>query len=240
VIGRMVDARAADLAAVTAPDDLVTRLMQARGSDTGQGFSPVDLADQVAIFFLAGHETSAAALSWALWLLAAHADVQDQVAAEAAAFAAAPGFPALASMPVTRDVVREALRLYPPVPMMVRQARQAERFRGRAIARGCQIVISPWHLHRHERLWDDPDAFRPDRWGMDAARASAREAYLPFSAGPRVCPGAGFALTEAAVILAVLLARWRFAVDPARIPVPQAQLTVRARDGIWLVAAPRA
>jgi cytochrome P450 len=239
MIARMVAARLAEVAAGTAPDDLVTRLMKARDPATGQGFSPADLGDQVAIFFLAGHETSAAALSWALWLLSAHSDVQDRVAAEAAAFAAAPGFPALAAMPLTRDVVREALRLYPPVPMIVRQARQAERFRGRAIAPGCQVVISPWHLHRHERLWDDPDAFRPDRWGTDAAKASARDAYLPFSAGPRVCPGAGFALTEAAVILSVLLSRWRFAVDPARVPVPQAQLTVRARDGIWLVAAPR-
>ncbi|MCU0908093.1 MAG: cytochrome P450 [Rhodobacteraceae bacterium] len=240
VIARMVAARAGELAAGTAPDDLVTRLMQARDAATGQGFTPGELADQVAIFFLAGHETSAAALSWALWLLATYPEVQDRVAGEAAAFAAAPGFGALASMPATRDVVREALRLYPPVPMMVRQARQAERFRGRRIAAGCQVVISPWHLHRHERLWADPDAFRPDRWGTDAGRASARDAYLPFSAGPRVCPGAGFALTEAAVILAVLLARWRFTVDPARIPVPQAQLTVRARDGIWLVASPRA
>jgi cytochrome P450 len=239
LIARMVAARAADVAAGTAPDDLVTRLMQARDPDTGQGFSATELADQVAIFFLAGHETSAAVLSWALWLLAAHPEVQEQVAGEAAAFAAAPGFAALARMPVTRDVVREALRLYPPVPMMVRQARQAERFRARPVPTGAQIVISPWHLHRHEGLWDDPDAFRPDRWGTEAARTASRVAYLPFSAGPRICPGAGFALTEAAVILATLLAAWRFDVDPARVPVPEAHLTVRARDGIWLVATRR-
>jgi cytochrome P450 len=235
----MVATRTGEVATGTAPDDLVTRLMQARDPETGQGFTPTELADQVAIFFLAGHETSAAALSWALWLLGAHPEVQDRLADEAAAFARAPGFGALAGMPVTRDVVREALRLYPPVPMMVRQARQAERFRARPVAPGAQVVISPWYLHRHEGLWEDPDAFRPDRWGTEAARTSARVAYLPFSAGPRICPGAGFALTQAAVILATLLAEWRFDVDPARVPVPEAHLTVRARDGIWLVATRR-
>jgi cytochrome P450 len=206
---------------------------------TGERFSTGEMVDQVAIFFLAGHETSASALSWALWLLAAFPEAQERAAAEARDFAADRSFAALARLGFTRDVFREALRLYPPVPMMVREAAHEETFRGRAVPRGAQVVISPWHLHRHARHWQAPDAFDPGRWQTEAGRESARAAFLPFSAGPRVCPGAGFAIAEGVVMLASLLAGWRFSPVADRIPVPQAQLTVRARDGIWLEAARR-
>jgi cytochrome P450 len=95
-------------------------------------------------------------------------------------------------------------------------------------------VLSPWHLHRHERLWPRPDDFDPGRYATDAGRACLRDAYLPFSAGPRVCTGAGFAMIEGPLLLALLLRAFRFHADPARVPVPVAHLTVRARDGIWL------
>ena len=193
------------------------------------------MTDQVAIFFLAGHETSAALLGWALWCLAAAPEWGDQVAEEAQAFVKAPEFSQLAKMPVTRNVLRETLRLYPPVPMFVRQATKSTIFRKRKVRRGAQIVVSPWHLGRHETHWENPDDFDPSRW--ENGNPAPREAWLPFSIGPRVCPGAGFAMAEAAILLASLMAKYRFHVVDT--PVPVAHLTVRSRDGIRLRAEPR-
>jgi cytochrome P450 len=135
---------------------------------------------------------------------------------------------------LARDVFRETLRLYPPVPMMVREAACPERFRDREVARGAQVVLSPWHLHRHERLWERPDEFDPARYGTDNGRDGLRRAYMPFSAGPRVCTGAGFAMIEGPLLLAMLVRAYRFEALSERPAMPVAHLTVRGRDGIWL------
>jgi cytochrome P450 len=200
---------------------------------TGACFDLDEMVDQVAIFFLAGHETSASALSWALYLLATHPEWQHRVAAEITS-ADLSDFKALSQLQVTRDVFRETLRLYPPVPMMVREAAQEETFRKRVLRKGAQVVLSPWHLHRHTRLWDDPDAFNPARWQTEKGKASARHAFVTFSAGPRVCPGAGFAMMEGVLMLAHILRNLRVEPTSHPAPVPVAHLTVRARDGIWL------
>jgi cytochrome P450 len=199
---------------------------------TGAPFGTGEMVDQVAIFFLAGHETSASALGWALYLLATNPEAQERVAAEAAGLK--PEFGTVGSLRFTRDVFREALRLYPPVPMLVRENAMTEDFRGRKVKPGAQVVISPWHLQRHERIWDRPDEFDPDRWTTDAGREASREGYLPFSRGARVCPGAGFAMLEGTLMLAHLVRAFRFQAIPDRVPVPMAHLTVRAKDGIWL------
>ncbi len=233
-ISELVARRAAEIAAGTAPDDAATRIMTARDPVTGQGFSAEEMVDQVAIFFLAGHETSAAALGWALYLLATHPEAAARVAGEGRAFAERPEFRGLAGLRFTRDVFREALRLYPPVPMMVREAAEADRLRDREVRRGTQVVLSLWHLHRNERLWPEPHGFDPDRWARGDAGGCPRGAFLPFSAGPRVCPGAGLAMVEGPLFLASILARWRVEAVPGRVPVPVAQLTVRSRDGIWI------
>ena len=232
LIAGLVDRRAAQIAAGDAPDDLATKIMTMRDPQTGDRFESAEMVDQVAIFFLAGHETSASALSWTLYLLATHPEWQEKVAAEAAGLA--PTFAQLSTLKVTRDVFREALRLYPPVPMMVRETTRPETFRGRAVRRGAQIVLSPWHTHRHERMWDRPDAFDPSRWQTESGRASAREAYMPFSAGPRVCTGASFAMAEGVLLTALIARSFRIAAAADRVPVPVAHLTVRAKDGIWL------
>lgn len=237
LIAGLTQARAAEIAAGTAPDDLATKIMTAVDPETGQGFATEEMIDQVAIFFLAGHETSASALAWTLYLLALFPEWQDRAAEEARDLA--PHFGALSRLRVTRDIFREALRLYPPVPMMVRETVKDEVFREREVKTGAQIVLSPWHLHRHERLWDNPDGFDPSRWQTENGRTCAREAYLPFSAGPRVCTGAGFAMAEGVLLLALLLRQFRFAVVEGREPVPVAHLTVRGRDGIWLRIVPR-
>lgn len=239
LIVQMTEARAAEIAAGSAPDDLATKIMTTADPVTGACFATAEMVDQVAIFFLAGHETSASALAWALWLLAANPDWQDRAAAEAAALGGTPDLAALGRMRVIRDIFRETLRLYPPVPMMVRETRCPETLRGRPVRPGAQIVLSPWHLHRHERLWAAPDDFDPGRWATEAGRESARRAYIPFSAGPRVCTGAAFAMAEGVLILAHLLRAWRFARIPGADPVPEAHLTVRARHGIRLTVAPR-
>ncbi|KUF11375.1 cytochrome P450 [Pseudoponticoccus marisrubri] len=237
LITRLTEARRDAIARGDAPDDLATKIMTTRDPETGETFDAAEMVDQVAIFFLAGHETSASALAWALYLLACHPEWQDRVAEEAQGLTGE--FSEISRLKVTRDVFREALRLYPPVPMMVREATQDERFRDRTLRKGSQIVLSPWHLHRHERLWEWPDAFDPARWQTENGRSCAREAYMPFSAGARVCTGAGFAMVEGVLLLALLLRDLRVTPVDGRTPVPEAHLTVRARDGIWLQVTPR-
>ena len=234
LITELTQTRASEIARGVAPDDLATKIMTTADPETGRRFETAEMVDQVAIFFLAGHETSASALAWALYLLATHPDVQERVAAEAQTLSERPVFGELSKLRFTRDVFREVLRLYPPVPMMVRENARPEVLRDRKVAKGAQVVISPWHIHRHERLWSNPDGFDPDRWSREETRVCARDAYLPFSAGPRVCTGAGFAMVEGPLLLALLARGFRFAAVDGRVPVPVAHLTVRARDGIRL------
>ncbi|WP_417733320.1 cytochrome P450 [Roseovarius sp.] len=242
LITGLTEARKQQITNGTAPDDLATKIMTTADPVTGQRFQTEEMVDQVAIFFLAGHETSASALAWALYLLAMHPEWQARVAAEAQAVTGArsPEFGDMARLRVARDVFREALRLYPPVPMMVRETTCPERFRDRDIPTGSQIVLSPWHLHRHERLWDDPDGFDPARFQTENGKICLRGAYMPFSAGQRVCPGAGFAMIEGPLLLAMLVRAYRFEIVAERPAVPVAHLTVRGRDGIWLAIHPRA
>lgn len=233
--------RAREIAAGTASDDLATKIMTTPDPQTGACFDTAEMVDQVAIFFLAGHETSASALAWSLYLLAQNPEWQDRIAAEAEVELGeeTPYFSSLNRLKFTRAVFREAMRLYPPVPMFVREARCPETFRGRAVAPGSQVVISPWHLHRHERIWDNPDGFDPARWETENGREGLRSAYIPFSEGARVCPGAGFAMAEGPLLLALLTRAFRFETVAGPAPVPVAHLTVRGKDGIWLRLSPR-
>lgn len=239
LIRQLTETRAAAIAAGAAPDDLATKIMTTPDPQTGERFATEEMIDQVAIFFLAGHETSASALGWALYLLAMYPDAQARVAHEAQALDGPLDFGVMGKLKFTRDVFREALRLYPPVPMMVRENACPEQFRGRDIDPGAQVVLSPWHLHRHARIWDRPDEFDPDRWQTEAGRSCGREAFIPFSTGARVCPGAGFAMVEGPLLLAMLVRAFRFETVPGKVPVPVAHLTVRAKDGIWLDVTPR-
>jgi len=238
LITRLTAERMAQIEAGTAPDDLATKIMTTADPQTGQTFSTAEMVDQVAIFFLAGHETSASALAWTLYLMALYPEWQDRVAEEAQILENSE-FSVMSRLKLSRDVFREALRLYPPVPMMVREAACPERFRDRDVPKGAQIVLSPWHLHRHERLWDNPDGFDPARWQTENGKKCQCEAYMPFSAGPRVCTGAGFAMVEGPLLLSMLLKRFRFERIEGRDPVPVAFLTVRAKDGIHLRVTPR-
>lgn len=241
LIERLVADRARDIASGNAPDDLATKIMTTADPETGVTFTPPEMVDQVAIFFLAGHETSASSLAWALWLLAANPDWQTRVADESRK-SLDPGnieFSDISRLKLSRAVFREALRLYPPVPMMVRQTVCPEHFRGRNIPKRAQIVVSPWHLHRHERLWHNPDSFDPARWDTENGRECTRNAYIPFSAGTRVCPGAGFAMIEGPLILSLILQNHQLETT-GDVPVPVARLTVRGQNGIKVRFSPRA
>ena len=232
LITQLTEERLALIAKGQAPDDLATKILTTKDPETGATFTLQEMVDQVAIFFLAGHETSASALGWSLYLVALHPEWQEKLWAEAQSYDGS--FAQLSSLKQTRDVFRETLRLYPPVPMMVRETTREEVFRGREVKPGAQIVLSPWHLHRHNRLWDNPDGFDPTRWDSENGKTCQRTAYMPFSAGPRICTGAGFALIEGVVLLSALLRAYDFSVVPDRVPIPVAHLTVRSKEGIWL------
>ena len=240
LITELTARRMVEIGAGTAPDDLATKIMTTADPLTGETFETGEMVDQVAIFFLAGHETSASALAWALYLVALFPDWQERLAAEAeTAMQGGFAFRDMSRLRLSRDVFRETLRLYPPVPMMVREAACPETFRDRKVPKGSQIVLSPWHLHRHERLWERPDDFDPDRWQTENGKTCQRNAYIPFSAGQRVCTGAGFAMIEGPLLLSMILRRFRFDLVPERPAMPVAHLTVRGKDGIWLRITPR-
>jgi cytochrome P450 len=235
----MVETRRRSIADGTAPDDLATKIMTTADPQTGETFGDDEMIDQVAVFFLAGHETSASALAWALYVLALDPETQAHLADEATRVLGGEpdqpiDFSAVTRLKQARDVFREALRLYPPVPMLVREAACPATFRGRSVPKGAQAVVSPWYLGRHQALWDDADAFCPARWSTPQGKAAARDGFLPFSAGPRVCTGAGFAMIEGPLILALLARAFVFEGLPKHPPEPVAQLTVRSRNGIWL------
>ncbi|MEJ2036357.1 MAG: cytochrome P450 [Maritimibacter sp.] len=241
LIAGLTAERMAAIKAGTAPDDLATKIMTTRDPETGDVFETGEMVDQVAIFFLAGHETSASALAWALYLLAMHPDWQEQVAEEARREFEPEKiyFSTLKRLRLARDVFRETLRLYPPVPMMVREAKCPVQFRGRDVKPGAQIVLSPWHLHRHERIWDRPDEFDPGRFKTPNGKEGLRLGYMPFSEGPRVCTGSSFAMAEGPLLLALLVRAFRFELVEDRPAMPVAHLTVRGKDGIWLKLTPR-
>lgn len=241
LIRELTATRMEEIANGTAPNDLATKIMTTADPENGERFDTSEMVDQVAIFFLAGHETSASALAWALYLLALYPDWQDRVAQEACEHIDPDKiyFSVMSKLRVSRDVFRETLRLYPPVPMMVREASCPETFRNRDVPKGSQIVLSPWHLHRHDRLWDQPDDFNPARFQTENGKACLRNAYMPFSSGQRVCPGAGFAMIEGPLILSMLVRHFRFELVAERPAKPVAHLTVRGQDGIWLSLTPR-
>lgn len=187
--------------------------------------------DNAATFYLAGHETTANALSWSLFLLAAQPGLQEELAAEARAALAAGKDDVASRTPRLRLFFSESLRLYPPVPRFDRQAIGNDKLGNQEVEPGDILSIWPWILHRHRKLWDDPDAFQLDRFAEKSDRH--RFQYLPFGAGPRTCVGAQFATTEALTILAVWLDRWRF-VDIGHPAEAAGMVTLRPKGGLPL------
>ena len=226
----------------TVPDaaqpDLLSLLVDAEDEKTGRKMTTGELRDNLMTFIVAGHETTALTLSWALYLCAFDTDVQDTARAEAQTVLGDRAATAddIAALPYIRQIIDETLRLYPAGGFLSRTALADDVLLGHQIKAGDTVMLPVYATHRHHDLWDDPDAFRPSRFADP--KAIDRYAYLPFSDGPRICIGASFALQEAVIILATLLARFKFSAVPGRDPDPVMILTLRPEGGVWLTVDP--
>ncbi len=222
------------------PRDLFDLLRAARDPETGAGFAPAALRDEVATMILAGHETTAVTLFWSCWLAARLPEHADRIAAEAMPLDISPDHAASAmkALPYTRAFVDEALRLYPPAYLIVRQALGPDILAGHAITKGTVISIAPWVLHRHRMLWDQPDVFDPARF-LPGATPPPRYAYLPFGAGPRICVGAQFAITEAVLVLARLLRAYRLRFAGSGAVQPRGRVTTQPDRPVHFILEPR-
>ena len=226
-----------------ARDDLLGMLLQARDEDTGEGMTDRQLRDEVMTFLLAGHETTAVALTWTWHLLAEHPEVEARLAAEttAALGGRVPTIEDLPRLQYARMVVEEAMRLYPPVWGYIRQALGPDTVGGYRIPKGAVISICPYVTHRHPEFWDDPERFDPERFTPERVRTRPRFAYLPFSGGPRLCIGNEFAVMEAQLVLAMAVQRYRLRSVPGVDVTPESRITLRPRGGMPMtIAAVRA
>jgi cytochrome P450 len=217
-------------------DDLLARLAHARDPETGAPMSEKQLIDNLVTFLVAGHETTAKALTWTLYLLARAPDWQQRVRDEVVLVAARQSIEAehLDRLVVTRAVLEEAMRLYPPAPVMTRQAASAMELGGRQVPARANIIIPIFAVHRHRRLWDDPDRFDPERFLPERRAKIARTQFMPFGFGPRTCIGASFAMMEAAAILATLVRGAEFEWDGRHLPEPLSRVTLRPKGGMPL------
>lgn len=220
--------------------DLFDLLAAARDPETGAGFDRAQLRDEVSTMIIAGHETTAVTLFWACYVAARLPDQQARIADEVAGLdlSADNAAAALKSLVWTRAFIDEALRLYPPAFMIVRVAKGPDEIAGRRIAAGTVVSISPWVLHRHRARWRDPDAFDPTRF-LPGAPPPARYAYMPFGAGPRICVGAQFALTEAVLVLARLLQAFRLDLAGSGTVIPRGFVTTQPDRRVRFLVTPR-
>lgn len=218
--------------------DLLDLMLAGEDPKSGRKMTTPELRDNLLTFIVAGHETTALSLAWSLYLVAFDQGVQERARAEAQAVLggrAATGAD-VENLPFIRQIVDEAIRLYPPAALLSRTAQADDRLCGREIRKGDTCVIPIYALHRSRLLWAEPDAFRPDRFAD--RKAVDRYAYLPFGDGPRICIGASFALQEAVIVLATVLARFRFTPVKGRDPEPVMIITLRPEGGVWLMAEP--
>ncbi len=227
----------------SAPDpartDLLTLLLCAADPETGAGLTEHEVRANILTFIGAGHETTANALTWTCYLLSQHPNWRARAEAEVDEKLKEGDMPSPDELPVVRAVIEEALRLYPPAASLTREALRADRIGKLRIAPGTRIVVSPWIVHRHKRLWTDPDLFEPSRFLPGAREQIDRFAYLPFGAGPRICIGMGFAMQEAVIILAHVLKRFRLDPAPGHVVAPVQRVTLRPKGGMPLILRPR-
>jgi cytochrome P450 len=217
--------------------DILGLLLSARDPETGRVMTDSELTANLYTFLLAGHETSAVALGWSLWLLAKDQASQDRLREEIALTAGAreigPG--EVEKLAFTRQVIQESMRLFPPAPMIGRQPREDTTLGPYRVSKGEPIYVAIWCLHRHEKLWEEPNAFDPNRFAPEKVKARHRCAYLPFGAGPRICIGMGFATLEMMAILATLIRDFRFKTVPGHRIELDMSFTTRPKGGLPLL-----
>ncbi len=238
MVATAIEARRQEAAGGTA-DDLLNHMLAARDPETGQQMTPEELVHNMQFFIVAGHETTALALAWALYLLAHAQEWQERLRAEVTAQlnGRAAGPDDLAALPLVEQVLEEAMRLYPPVGLLARAVLAKDELCGRTVQPNDIVFLPIWALHRHEMWWEKPEKFDPGRFAPENRRHLNRYQYLPFGAGPRVCVGADFAMMQARIILATLVQKFRF--TPAMpAPHPVMMMTVRPEPGVFLNVIP--
>ena len=234
IVYRLIEARMTD------PDpgrghDVLGMLLAAAGSE---GTVDVEqLRDETMTIFLAGHETTAMALTWTWWLLAQHPDIEARLHAELTTVLAGrtPKLSDVAALPYAHDVIAESMRLYPPAWVVGRRALEAAKLGPWTVPKGGIVIASQWITHRDPRFWSDPNAFRPERWRNGETETLPKFAYFPFGGGTRVCIGEAFAWTELVLVLATIAQRWGFTLTgDAREIVPQPSVTLRPRTPVTM------
>jgi cytochrome P450 len=231
-LGNLVDTHMAESGA--SYNDIAAAVIGAADPTSGEPFTREEVIDQLGVFFLAGHETTASVLTWVFFIAATQPDVLARMRAEVSAVVedGPVTFEHTKKLPYVRNVFRETLRLYPPITFMPRVAMRKTEIGKYCVKRGAMLMISPWTLHRHRDFWKNPHAFDPDRFSYEREHELTPGAYIPFGTGPRVCVGAAFATTEATLIIARLVRRFDFeALAPERVR-PVARLTTRPAEQI--------
>ncbi|MCC8984010.1 cytochrome P450 [Bradyrhizobium acaciae] len=241
VIDKIIDTRCRGRAVhAKGPDDLLALLLRSPDPATGRQLSQREIRSNILTFLSAGHETTANTLAWSIFLLSQSPEWRARVMAEAERELNNPADDLADRLIVTKAVIEEALRLYPPIAALSRMAREADRLGDLAVGAGSLIVIAPYVLHRHRMLWDRSDAFDPSRFLPEARGAIPRFAYLPFGVGPRTCIGSSFALQEAAIVLAVLIRDFDMRLLPHADVQPLQRITLRPAHGLPMAISRRA
>lgn len=238
VVYRMIAARRRS---VEDRGDLLSILLHAQDADDGTGMTDQQVRDEVMTLFMAGHETTAVALSWTWYLLAQYPEVDGRLAEELRTVLGArpPTAADLPRLPYTGMVVSESMRLYPPVYAIGRQAATPTEVAGHPVAAGVIVVLPTWVVQRDPRWFEEPEAFRPERWEDERAHRLPRYAYFPFGGGPRQCIGNGFAMMEASLLLAAIAQRFRLTMVPGQRVTPTPYVTLRPEPGIRMLLARR-
>ncbi len=222
-----------------APRDILTLLIEMRDPETGRGLSDMELRSNIVTFMTAGHETTGDAIIWTLFLLSQSHEWSERVAREAALLAGDRRRPALERLVETRAVIEETLRLYPSLPAISRVAIDADELAGTRIERGSLVIIAPYVVHRHRRLWERPDIFDPTRFLHGGRQSLDRYVYMPFGGGGRGCIGSIFAIQEATIVIATLMQNFTFELAPGAAVWPVHSVTLRPRGGMPMRVRPR-
>ena len=219
-------------------DDIATAIINARDKETGEGVNRKELIDQLGVFFLAGHETTASALTWGFYVLATRPDIVAQLRQEVEQVTQSEplGFQHIRSLHFATSIFKESMRLYPPITFIPRVAAENTKIGKRKIKKGAMIMIAPWVIHRHHDYWEFPDSFDATRFMPHREKEIKPNTYMPFGLGPRVCVGANFATIEATLILARLVMRYDFTLEPNQKVIPVARLTTRPKEQVQLRA----
>jgi cytochrome P450 len=235
-VQKIIDEHRAQPARASRSEDLLTMLMAARDEETGTQMSDKQLRDEVMTFFLAGHETTAKALTWTFYLLSQHVGVRSRLQREVenvlgGRSATAEDLPKLS---YAKLVIQESMRLFPPVWGLARMTMQDDQIGDVTIPAGSPVLLSQYVTHRHRGFWDNPEGFDPDRFLPERSEGRHPYAYFPFSAGPRICIGNHFAMIESVLILATITSRWSLNLIPGRPVIPEARVTLRPKHGLFM------